>query len=345
MVCSGGLSQISMLNRHVASATDMMEPTMAENPTTRLQAQPIMTLALTVLAAGLLLNGVAMISFPGWWHAAVPGVAETGPLNAHFVRDLGAAAIAAALSVGSALMLPRPRSLIALLLLPAAVFLGLHALFHVAELVAHGGGEPRALVAEALGVFLPAALVGSALSRFRTAAMPRRVFAAALKAGERKVGVSLDYMREIARNAPAVLPKLVMVSDLARSHESVPAEIALAAAIGAVRCDDCGECLQIHVNFARRDGISPEIIAELLADRPDALPPALADAYRYGRAIAANDPVMEDWRMALEGRLGRGPVVQLAFYVAVARFFPSFKRGTGYAKSCGLIRLDLKQAA
>ena len=88
-----------------------------------------------------------------------------------------------------------------------------------------------------------------------------------------------------------------------------------------------------------------ELLDKLLAARTDELPPELADAYRYGRAIAANDPAIEQWRAALEQRIGRGAVIALSFHVAMARFFPSFKRGTGYAKSCALIRLDLKQAA
>lgn len=37
------------------------------------------------------LNGVFMLAQPASWYAAVPGVLETGPLNTHFVRDIGAA--------------------------------------------------------------------------------------------------------------------------------------------------------------------------------------------------------------------------------------------------------------
>jgi hypothetical protein len=38
-----------------------------------------------VLAA----NGLAMLYDPAGWYGVVPGVPDTGPLNAHFVRDIG----------------------------------------------------------------------------------------------------------------------------------------------------------------------------------------------------------------------------------------------------------------
>jgi hypothetical protein len=52
----------------------------------------ILTLILALLLAA---NGVAMFVDPPAWYAAVPGVANTGPLNHHFVRDLGVAYFAA----------------------------------------------------------------------------------------------------------------------------------------------------------------------------------------------------------------------------------------------------------
>lgn len=44
------------------------------------------------MGLGLLLaaNGLFMLADPAQWYAIVPGVPETGPFNAHFVRDIGA---------------------------------------------------------------------------------------------------------------------------------------------------------------------------------------------------------------------------------------------------------------
>lgn len=84
---------------------------------------------LWVLGALALVNGAAAFLLPEFWYSAVPGVTGTGPLNVHFVRDIGAAFLAA--GAGLAATAWRPA------LWPAgaagAAFLVLHALIHVGE--------------------------------------------------------------------------------------------------------------------------------------------------------------------------------------------------------------------
>ncbi len=51
-----------------------------------------MPLAFWILGLGNLANGLWMLFWPeGWYHDLPAGVPDTGPLNLHFVRDLGAA--------------------------------------------------------------------------------------------------------------------------------------------------------------------------------------------------------------------------------------------------------------
>ena len=40
-------------------------------------------------------SGVFMLAAPAAWYAMVPGVPDTGPFNAHFIRDIGAALLVA----------------------------------------------------------------------------------------------------------------------------------------------------------------------------------------------------------------------------------------------------------
>ncbi len=44
-----------------------------------------------IVGIGLAANGLVMLGVPAAWYAAVPGVAATGPFNAHFIRDIGIA--------------------------------------------------------------------------------------------------------------------------------------------------------------------------------------------------------------------------------------------------------------
>ena len=76
-------------------------------------------------------NGVFMLVAPATWYAIVPGVPNTGPLNGHFIRDIGAAFLVA----GGALVWfardarARPAAL------ASAAFFALHAVVHLSEAI------------------------------------------------------------------------------------------------------------------------------------------------------------------------------------------------------------------
>ncbi len=103
-------------------------------------------------------NGIFMLAAPALWYATIPGVTETGPANLHFIRDIGLAFIAA----GAGLLIgafKQDRRAI----LTASIFLGGHALLHLAELL-HGTTAIDALrdiVLIALPGLLPLALLNT----------------------------------------------------------------------------------------------------------------------------------------------------------------------------------------
>jgi hypothetical protein len=83
---------------------------------------------LSLLAAA---NGVFMLAVPAAWYAIVPGVPNSGPLNTHFIRDIGAGYLVA----GVALVWfardaqARPAAL------AGAAFFALHALVHLSDAI------------------------------------------------------------------------------------------------------------------------------------------------------------------------------------------------------------------
>ena len=81
------------------------------------------------LGLALAANGFLMLLDPAGWYALAPGVPETGPLNLHFVRDIGCAYILTGLALAGLALNERawPAALI------GALFLSLHALVHVAD--------------------------------------------------------------------------------------------------------------------------------------------------------------------------------------------------------------------
>jgi len=102
-----------------------------------------------LLALILAANALAMLAAPQFWYVTVPGVTGTGPLNLHFVRDIGAAYLVAAL--GFAWMWRDPQAWRAAL--AGSGFLTLHALVHVGEMLA-GSFDLHHLLRDLPGVFL-----------------------------------------------------------------------------------------------------------------------------------------------------------------------------------------------
>lgn len=111
-------------------------------------------LTLAVIAAFLAANGAFMLAAPTVWYYSLDSVPLTGPLNVHFVRDIGCAYLAASFGTMCAAMrrdwlLPGG--------LTALAFVGGHALVHAVEAVA---GQAQGLSAtDLLGIYGPPALL------------------------------------------------------------------------------------------------------------------------------------------------------------------------------------------
>ena len=100
-----------------------------------------------------LANGVWMLLAPANWYANLPAaVPDTGPLNVHFVRDIGAAFSTVGILFCVAAQHPPLRRGV---LWGATLFFVLHALIHVADL-ATGRLHHGHWLIDLPGVFLPA---------------------------------------------------------------------------------------------------------------------------------------------------------------------------------------------
>jgi hypothetical protein len=112
-----------------------------------------MTALLYFLAASTTAAGLFAFFAPLEFYAAF--AEYTGGTNAHLVRDVGAAYITAGLAMAWGARVPRWRGP---LVSVAAVFLSLHAIGHVVDLVS--GAVPLShVLLDAVQVFIPAVLV------------------------------------------------------------------------------------------------------------------------------------------------------------------------------------------
>ena len=128
------------------------------------------TVVLGIAAFGNLVNGVWMLADPYNWYWNLPAaVPDTGPLNEHFVRDLGATFSVMAAALAFAAVRPVTRvPLVGLVMLFYVLHAGIHVFDTLRGLLpaSHWGIDFP-------GVYLPALLMLAivyALSRARTAA-------------------------------------------------------------------------------------------------------------------------------------------------------------------------------
>src|SRR5262245_31985911 len=119
------------------------------------------TWILLLLGIGVTLNGVIMLFSSEPWFTRI--AADTGPFNAHLVRDVGAAYVTSGVASVWAARAPAWRLPLAT---TAALFLGLHGLVHVAEVLS-GVQPPLHLLEDFPGVYLPALLLAGIAFRSR----------------------------------------------------------------------------------------------------------------------------------------------------------------------------------
>jgi hypothetical protein len=112
--------------------------------------------ALAVFAIANLVNGAWMLFDPAGWYAGLPAaVPDTGPLNPHFVRDLGGAFAVMGIGLLWAAFRPGVRLPV---LVAVLLFYAFHALIHVTDTIA-GRLPPSHWAIDFPGVYLPVLLL------------------------------------------------------------------------------------------------------------------------------------------------------------------------------------------
>ncbi len=71
-------------------------------------------------------------------------------------------------------------------------------------------------------------------------------------------------------------------------------------------------------------------------DAPSDLPEELGDVYLFAECIVQNSGDVDPLRSKMRQRYGEKGLVELAMAIALARTFPTVKRGLGYASTCDL---------
>lgn len=163
--------------------------------------------------------------------------------------------------------------------------------------------------------------------------MFRSLMTRMIQAMEKQLGVEAPYAYHLRDVAPARLWRFSMIKVVEGNRNITSREVYHAAGLGSAMAEDCGPCVQIHVNLAQKDGVAPDILRNLVAHNLAAVPKDVADAFQFGQVVSKGE-MADDYRDAVRAKWGEAGLAELAFTVAVARFYPAVKRGLGFAQSC-----------
>lgn len=151
---------------------------------------------------------------------------------------------------------------------------------------------------------------------------------------ERRLGVSLDYLRHILKTSFRSFLVFTKIMPISNHRRSLPVAPYFVARLVATQDADCGTCVQIEVNLARDAGVDPDVIRAVIERRVDDLPPQLADVYRFTESTVGATPESGAMRDAVRDHYGERGLVEMAMAIGACRFFPVVKRGLGYARCC-----------
>jgi uncharacterized membrane protein/alkylhydroperoxidase family enzyme len=228
---------------------------------------------------------------------------------------------------------------------PANVFAALHRV----EFGGHSAGPLYLLVRFPLQLFLivwaywfavrqpTRSLEPKSLHRLpRWARLVAPLYELGIRSQERRLGMPLDYLRSVGKEAPSFALKLSLLSPLGNHRRSLPPEVFHVARLQATLAEDCGACAQMAANLAKQDGVSPQVLRAVAQGDVYRFPLALAQVCQFVDAVLMDRPEQTDLRNLMRDRYGEEGLIELSAAIALASFFPRFKRGLGVAQSCAL---------
>ena len=175
--------------------------------------------------------------------------------------------------------------------------------------------------------------------------MLRWIFRRKLDAEEKKLGESMDYLRHIVDVSPTAFLRFASIMPFANSRKALSKEAWYAAQLTALQQEDCGPCLQIGVNLARKDQVDAETIRSILARDKDRLSEELVEILEFTVSIVEFGEDPTELRESIKQRHGDRGLIELSYAIASSRIPPTVKRVLGFATSCKLTRIEVTGTA
>lgn len=160
-----------------------------------------------------------------------------------------------------------------------------------------------------------------------------------LNTEEKNLGESMDYLRYINEKSPFAMLRFAAIAPFANSRKVLSADAWYAAQLVALQHEDCGPCVQIGVNLARKNGVAASLIKCVLSGNWSTLTPELTAICQFTRDAVADKVASEELREAIIDRYSEQGLIELAYAIASAAIPPTVKRVLGYSRSCSVVEI------
>lgn len=171
--------------------------------------------------------------------------------------------------------------------------------------------------------------------------MLRAIISKKIDSMERELGASMDYLRYMLRVSLRAFLKFAKAASVAGYRRAAPADVLEVARLVCMMHEDCGSCVQIGVNNAKKSGVPANTLRAVLDRRPEDLPDELADVYHFTHEVNDHSDAEGPYRERIRDRWGEEALVEVALAVATCRVFPITKRALGYATSCSKVTVEV----
>ena len=158
-----------------------------------------------------------------------------------------------------------------------------------------------------------------------------------IAAFERKWDYDASYVHELIDADPLAAWKFSKAAAIGSYRKDVPLAAWTAAAITAVRHEDCGPCTQLGVSMAEKSGVDPKVLRAILSEDAAAMPDDVALAWRFTRAALDHHPIVDEYRQEIVRRWGPRAVISLAFAMVASRTYPTVKYAMGHGQTCARV--------
>lgn len=150
---------------------------------------------------------------------------------------------------------------------------------------------------------------------------------------EKKLGVALDYTRQIAATDIGLLTRYNRLFGFLDPVKHLPKEAYHAARLRGALAADCGTCVEAEINLALAAKLTKAQVRAIVYGEATGV---LADVIALTDAVVRDRVDAPEARDAVKAAYGEAGLIELSYAMNGAALLPGIKRAMGYATQCNL---------